>query len=308
MRRHGSQSLKSELAAALLAMRMRRTWWAGLAGAAGATAILAAAPWVEVFVSPLDMQRAVVAFLVGLEFVYGLVVAAALLGAVVLACVLYRARHLGKTQTVAARGLLACASTLVGLLLAEVAAASWEAWAHRMPALPGKSGEVALPSGFPSRESEAAVNLVVVGESSAAGYPYQQWLSVGKLVAWQLERAIPDKRFHVDVLASPGDTLEGQHQKLARLKTRPDVLIVYCGHNEFGGQTPWSREVDYYEDDQNAPPARLLGDLAGRISPLARMIRETAGKHQLHIVPPPRLVWPLVGVPSYTRAEYASKL
>src|SRR5215468_7496820 len=40
------------------------------------------------------------------------------------------------------------------------------------------------------------VTIVVVGESSAEGVPYRDWLSVGKIVAWQLRRLFPQRMFH----------------------------------------------------------------------------------------------------------------
>ena len=33
--------------------------------------------------------------------------------------------------------------------------------------------------------------------------------------------------------AEPGSTLEQMHQKLARLTYRPDILLLFSGHNEF---------------------------------------------------------------------------
>ena len=59
------------------------------------------------------------------------------------------------------------------------------------------------------------MTLVVVGESSAEGVPYRDWLSVGKIVVWQLRRLFPQRMFHVEVQARAGWTLEKMHQKLA---------------------------------------------------------------------------------------------
>ena len=58
----------------------------------------------------------------------------------------------------------------------------------------------------------------MVGESSAAGAPFEKWLSVGEIVAWKLGEAMPGRRFRAVVLAHPGDTLEIQYRKLAELR------------------------------------------------------------------------------------------
>ena len=94
------------------------------------------------------------------------------------------------------------------------------------------------------------MTLVVVGESSAAGAPFEKWLSIGRIVAWQLGEVIPGRRVRALVLASPGDTLETQYHRLAELRRRPDAVIVYCGHNEFLARIPWSRKVPHYRDDK----------------------------------------------------------
>jgi hypothetical protein len=77
------------------------------------------------------------------------------------------------------------------------------------------------------------IDLVTVGESSAQGVPFQEWLSIDRIVAWQLERVIPARPIHLVSLAWPGETLEKQHGRLGSLQRRADLLIIYCGHNEF---------------------------------------------------------------------------
>ena len=90
-------------------------------------------------------------------------------------------------------------------------------------------------------------------------------MSVGKIVAWQLGQAIPARKFDVEMVAEPGDTMQGQYAKLAKITRRPDAIIVYCGHNEFATGTPWTQRVDhYYVDDKPS----LLSDadlLAARL-------------------------------------------
>jgi hypothetical protein len=176
---------------------------------------------------------------------------------------------------------------------------------HQAPSL--TKGITELPDRFAEPLDNPEVTLAVLGESSAVGMPYESWLSVGKIVAWQLGESIPGKQFRVEMVAKPGDTLKGQHQTLAGLERRPDVLIVYCGHNEFAAGIPWSRKVDHYRDDR--PPLFWgLDELAGRVSPLCALIRETADKYRVALVPPQGAHPPLVDVPAYTPAEFGDRL
>ncbi len=168
-------------------------------------------------------------------------------------------------------------------------------------------GEPKLSDRFTRPPGDDRVTLAVLGESSAAGMPYDSWLSIGSIVAWQLGRAIPGKQFRVEMLAQPGDTLDGQYRKLAVLGRRPDALIVYCGHNEIAATIPWWRRVDHYHDDHDS---LLWGieELAGRVSPVCDLIRETAEKYRASEPPAQGVPQPLVDAPAYTQAEFSACL
>ena len=75
-------------------------------------------------------------FLVALYSGYLAVLAMALLGAAALGwlCLRHR-RSRGRVRLALARGLILCLSLLVGLGLAEVSAAIWLGWTHRVPDL-----------------------------------------------------------------------------------------------------------------------------------------------------------------------------
>ena len=86
--------------------------------------------------------------------------------------------------------------------------------------------------------------------------PYNRWVSIGKIVAWKLREAIPGRPIRLNVIARAGDTLEMQHKLLSNLQRRPDLLIIYCGHNEFYSRLWWARNIDHYCERQTS---RSLG-------------------------------------------------
>jgi lysophospholipase L1-like esterase len=148
----------------------------------------------------------------------------------------------------------------------------------------------------------------VIGESSARGLPYKDWLSVGEVVGWRLREVFPGREVRVDVLARSGKRLIDMHQKLALLTRRPDVLIVYAGHNEFYALHSWAHEVSpYYLDDAPAVPLPDLGAWFARISPLVRVIEEELVKRQVAMAAPPE-GRRLVDAPSHTAEEHAELL
>jgi hypothetical protein len=245
--------------------------WAVALGVAAAG--LVAAPDL-VLVAPPDVRaRVVEGFLRAVLVVY---VAALLLagpGTLLLAALAYRAWRRRRFRPWMGRGVLAGLSLLAGLGLMELGAALRDAWAHRMPALPTRFAPA--PAG--------ELHVVVVGESSALGDPFGPWLSVGQIVGWQLERVLPGRRVRVSVLAERGVNLERMHQKLESLDRRPDVLIVYCGHNEFQSRFDWSRAAGHDE----TPFAPLLARLyrASLHSPLCRLVYEETNRKLLAHAP-----------------------
>jgi hypothetical protein len=276
-------------------------------------------------VPKLLMLKAALAFLIALEASYGVALALALVGVSVLAPLVIRGRARGLRRPLAARGLLLCTSLLVGLVLCEATAAALRSRSRRTTAvpaggfgrterekgsapLPDLTEEIALPTVFPDPPGDTEVDVVVVGESSAAGVPYNFWLSIGKVIVWKLEEAIPGRQFHLNVLADSGETLERQHRKLAQLTHRPDLLIIYCGHNEFTARLPPSRDLNYYLDAGEPTPWDRFVDRVERVSPFCGLIRTAADKCRVAIPPPPNGNRVLVDTPVYSPAEYDALL
>ncbi len=269
----------------------------GLAVAALAVMIVPA--WLNFVFTRRARLQATIGFLVGLGITYAVVVVVAVIGTLAFGGLLYKERRKRTSRSTISRGLVLCISCLLAAALAEGAAAARRARLFQPRSL--MKGIPELNDRFAETTGNAEATIAVVGESSAFGMPYDSWLSVGKIVAWQLEQSIATKRFRVETVAQPGDTLEGQYQKLASLRRRADVLIVYCGHNEFA-DIPWSRTVDHYRDHTPAS-LRGLDELAARVSPLYALIRETADKLRVALVPPHGPRPPLVDQPAYTPSE-----
>src|SRR5262249_50587414 len=148
--------------------------------------------WLDAVLTPLATRRTLVAMLIGLELAYVAAVGAAVVGAAAFGLGVYRSRRRRADWHLPARGLLVCASGLLAFVLAEGSAAAWRA-ANR-PAPARAAGDPALPVRFAEAPGEDELTLTVLGESSAEGMPYNAWLSIGRIVAWQLGRAIPSRR------------------------------------------------------------------------------------------------------------------
>ncbi len=144
----------------------------------------AAIPWGSQL--PTALARSLTEwFLHGLLTGYAVLLAAALVGTFGLPVYVLAGRRRGIRRPWAARFWLLSASSLLGLIAVEVSAACWLVYAHRMPVLPTTFSE-------PTPPGETTIS--VIGESSARGFPYHPELSVGQIVAWQLERAMPGAR------------------------------------------------------------------------------------------------------------------
>ena len=118
-------------------------------------------------------------------------------------------------------GHFCAAQPLLGIGVAEVSAAAWLGWLHRLPALPVRFARAELN---PDNE----VFIVVIGESSALGVPYDDWLSVGAIVGRELERVIPSRRFRVRDPGRKGSDTGGDAPEARRIDAparRADRLL-----------------------------------------------------------------------------------
>ncbi len=248
--------------------------------------LVSGSPWVRVIGPPKAVgQHLAVWFLAAVLDGYFWMWAIALSGSAISGWLFWRMRRPrqegGKSRSRlpkrALRGLVLCSSCVCGLVLAEVVAAAWLVWLHRLPALPVHFTEQADPAG--------EISIVVIGGSSALGVPYEDWLSVGTIVGRELERAIPTSRFRVDVLAERGATLEAMHLKLSRLTRKPDVLIVYSGHNEFLARFTLANQVFFYDDERSLASRWMRLEYLSRVSPLLTLVRENLEKQRVRVLP-----------------------
>jgi hypothetical protein len=236
-------------------------------------ALVAAAPllggyfWLNGRIPRGFYWKAGVVFLVGLEFLYVVTATVALVAAIVTASLLVAKRTDRTGRGKLARALLMCASLAIALVQAEVASAIWLARIHRASAVPAGGlrrnsnrgarapmpDSAALSEGptlFPDSVDEPEIDIAIVGESSAEGVPYNRWVSIGAILQWQLEQTLPGRRVRLQVFATSGSTLEAQQKLLSRLTHRPEILLIYCGHNEITARVDPTRDTHYYVDEQ----------------------------------------------------------
>ncbi len=229
--------------------------------------------WVPVL--PRGILRGMIELaLRGVLFGYSALVLSAVIGTPMTVWLAARSRQTGRIRPAILRGFMVCLVCLIALVVLELGSSAWRSWMHRFPAMP-TTFEPSPPEEY---------RIVVLGGSSALGEPYRPWLSVGQIVAWQLQEAIPNRRFECEILAWLGDSLEKQHHKLAGLKRRPDAVIIYSGHNEFAAR--FEEERDPWVDEE--PGNGLLQALyrATLVSPFCRLAYEIISKNRLDRPPP----------------------
>jgi lysophospholipase L1-like esterase len=256
-------------------------------------------PWFHYFF-PIPMRRRIVVqLLLVAQAGYGLLLATVPVALIGLTVALVRARRRGARRIGLIRGLALCVAVSVSLAMAEGVSAVWLAWT-RVPT-------PRLENRFPDPADQKTVNILVLGESSAFGVPYQDWFSVAEIVAWKLREAIPDRCFDIEYLARPGLTLDKIHFWMRSMQHRPDLVILYAGHNEFDSRYNWSHAAFHYADEM-PPRTATLESFAREHSPLCRLIQQTIGIYRISIPSPRHVTRQLVDVPVYTAAEYAERL
>jgi hypothetical protein len=255
--------------------------------------------WYHEYVPRWVSRGATVAFLQTLRAFCLVALVGSILGVIGLSRALMRARRRRRPTLPLARGLALCVSTLLGLALLEAGAAVYLAWEHRLPNLPTQ-----FPADDPDRSS-GELRLLMVGESSALGVPYQPWVTVAKVVAWRLEQLLPGRRVTVEVQADGGICLEQAVARLLSLKRRPNALLLFCGHNEFQARFGWSRNVAYYQDENPRFLSIWNFERWNRLSSFSRLIEEALDRNRIDEPPPPGARRELVDHPSFKPAEYA---
>ena len=278
--------------------------------------------WLEARLDGSFYWRAGLVAAIGFEIAHGLAVILATVGLAAMVLLLSKGRPRDPARRrLAARFALCCGSLVLGLSLAEAATAVWRTSLeahHVMP--PGgftlEPGEpvalkaptdlraLELSTDFRDTADDPTVDIVMVGESSAEGVPYNYWLSIAPILEWRLREILPGRPIQTHILAASGDTLEGQSSLVGRLERRPDLLIVYCGHNEIVARLQPSREIPYYVDDRTPSAwARFVSRLE-RLSPILGLLHETAEKCRIAIPPSRFGTRDLIDRPAYSEREY----
>jgi tetratricopeptide (TPR) repeat protein len=107
---------------------------------------------------------------------------------------------------------------------------------------------LAFPPSLPD-PPPGELHVAFVGESTMAGFPYLKF-GIPKVVGWQLAQMYPDRKIVLDDLSAVGLNLHTALARLDRLTVRPQLLLLYSGHNEFFYDveelateldTPWER-------------------------------------------------------------------
>ena len=262
--------------------------------------VLALGPlWFQAIFPPSLIRRTEIRLLTVAELVYGTAVLIAALALLPLLAVAVRRRTPALARYWTVRCLVLAVSVLLAAGVAEAAAAAC-LWARSIP-MPW------LPIRFEDRPADNVVDVLVIGESSAQGVPYEKWLSVADIVAWKLGAAFPRMTFQVENQAAPGLSLQAMHTKLAGTKRRPELAILYAGHNEFQSRFDWAHGAFHYADEI-PPQAETLQSLARGVSPVLRLMGETAQSLRVSMPPTRTVTRRLVDVPVYTPEQYADRL
>ena len=259
-----------------LQIRLMRATGLGVTLMLGGTICLLGQDWVKV-VTPARfyLRNLVIGLLEAFLPTYIIIVVATIALAVIFLGSIFLTRT--RSRLVVARGLLLCGSILLAVIFAEGVAAVYLFKERHFPALSHRFTA-------PVRAADEIL-IVVAGESSALGVPYEHWLSVGTIICRELQKAIPSHRFRVEILAEKGATLERMHGKLASLTERPDAIILFSGHNEFLGRFSLMNRVAYYVDERSGWHGQGWFEHAGRFSPLYTLVRENLEKHRVSVMP-----------------------
>jgi lysophospholipase L1-like esterase len=281
--------------------------------------------WIKSAIPEWVFWKIGLVFLIAVEGVFALATALSLAGVLVCGVLVCKRSRERRSVGAIARWLLLSLATLAALVVAEASSAVWQLRYHRRTALPigGLRGPMPfeggihlarlpsvdqLPSAFPDARDGRQIDILVLGESSAEGVPFSQWVSIGTMIRWKLQEVFPVRPVRVEVRAMSRETLEKQQGALQWVNRCPEILIIYCGHNEFSSRLAAVRDIVYYFDDALPTVWDSLVKQVEALSPFCGMVRENIEKCRIAIPPPLKGNRDLIDTPAYTSTEYATLL
>jgi tetratricopeptide (TPR) repeat protein len=317
-------------------LRGLRRWAVPVATVVGAFLLLGVGlPWLKLLTPHWVVIRAEIFFLWFLLGAFTLAMPAAAFGLVWSWTALSRARR-GRDRTGFVRAMkwaLLSSSCMASLIVMEAAVRFMDYQSYRIPdphsnqkQAPHRRGTEPSDARKVSRDRLGAeesglgdvhasasqdvrlrdgtdINILVLGESSARGEPYDPWVSVGQIVGWKLESVFPERTVNVDVRARGGFCLEQALLPLRGLDYKPDAIILFSGHNEFHTRYGWSRNVAHYAEEG---VGSLLGlqELVRSITCTTHEIFRNLDRFYGEAPPPPHVSRELVDHPCFTPREY----
>jgi|WetSurMetagenome_2_1015567.scaffolds.fasta_scaffold28702_2 tetratricopeptide (TPR) repeat protein len=99
-----------------------------------------------------------------------------------------------------------------------------------------KASPSVLPDGFDIQKKDSAFRVFVLGESSAAGWPYVPNASFPRYIKRKLELLYPDNTIEViNCGISAINTYTLRDFVPGIIEQKPDLILIYTGHNEYYG-------------------------------------------------------------------------
>lgn len=185
---------------------------------------------------------------------------------------------------------LVCAEAAGRVLVGRGALPSGADAAAYFAALKAHPSDLPLPG--PPAPKSGAFRIVVLGDSTAAGFPYGEPLSFGAFLAAGL-RAATGKECEAVLRAVPGRSSAGVLADLdGALALAPDLCLLYVGHNEMAHRLAqrspfgrahhgWAQRIlpglnDVIGELRDAGRARRGGDVAGAPQPQRDVLEKAA--------------------------------
>ena len=111
--------------------------------------------------------------------------------------------------------------------------------------------------------------------------PFNRWTSIGHILQWQLGKIFPDRGMHGSrcVAFIRPYTRGASKSCWPGSAARPEILIIYCGHNEVSNAGRVQRATHATTSTNNCPrPGAGVVARVEAFSPLCGLMRENGGQ------------------------------